>query len=105
MHIYCSTKVALYSYSITLRQQLEGAVEVIEIAPPRVITELGDIPPGKKVEGLSVDEYVADVMKKLDAGETLITTGMSTKMLEMSRSDPEKIQEIMRQKGLKSMKS
>ena len=82
MPIYCATKATLRSYSIALRQQLEGAVEVIEVNSPRVITELDDNANAIKAkDGLTVDEYVPDVIEKLEAGETLITTGLSTKML------------------------
>ncbi|MFT5681194.1 MAG: putative oxidoreductase, partial [Myxococcota bacterium] len=38
--IYCATKAGLHSYTITLRQQLAGKVEVIELMPPAVKTAL-----------------------------------------------------------------
>ena len=41
MPVYCATKAAVHSFSITLRQQLEGTpVKVFELIPPMVDTNL-----------------------------------------------------------------
>ncbi|WP_374409003.1 SDR family oxidoreductase [Pelagerythrobacter sp.] len=65
---YSATKAAIHSYSISLRAQLEGKVEVIEIVPPAVQTELT---PGQSTrEGyLPLDTYIDQVMAQFESGE------------------------------------
>ena len=58
---YSATKAAMHSYSVALRSQLEGRVEVIELAPPAVRT---DLTPGQSTrEGyMPLDEFADEVM-------------------------------------------
>lgn len=58
---YSATKAALHSYTMSLRRQLAGRIEVIELAPPAVQT---DLTPGQATrEGyLPLDAYIAEVM-------------------------------------------
>lgn len=65
---YCATKAAIHSYSISLRQKLAGQVEVIEIVPPAVQTELT---PGQSTRAgyLPLDTYIAQVMAQFEGGE------------------------------------
>lgn len=37
---YCATKAAIHSYAVSMRMQLAGKIEVIEIVPPGVQTDL-----------------------------------------------------------------
>ncbi|SIS75126.1 SDR family oxidoreductase [Alicyclobacillus vulcanalis] len=65
--IYSATKAALRSFTESLRLQLEGSrVEVIEIVPPAVNTDLGG--PGLHTFGVPVDDFADGVMAKLLAG-------------------------------------
>jgi uncharacterized oxidoreductase len=58
---YSATKAAIHSYSVALRIQLEGKVEVIELAPPAVRT---DLTPGQSTrEGyMPLDEFADEVI-------------------------------------------
>lgn len=61
---YSASKAAMHSYSVALRVQLEGKVEVIELAPPAVRT---DLTPGQSTrEGyMPLDDYADEVMTLL----------------------------------------
>lgn len=68
MPTYCLTKAALHSFTLSLRKQLDKTgVEVIEVAPPAVQTDLG----GKGLHdfGEPLDLFADHVMAKLVAGE------------------------------------
>ncbi|PKG47306.1 MULTISPECIES: SDR family oxidoreductase [Halomonadaceae] len=58
---YNATKAAIHSYTISLREQLKGKVELIELAPPAVQTELT---PGQSTrEGyMPLNDYIEEVM-------------------------------------------
>ena len=64
---YSATKAAMHSFTVSLREQLRGRVEVIELAPPAVQT---DLTPGQSTrEGyMPLDAYIDEVME-LFAGE------------------------------------
>ena len=74
---YCATKAAIHSWSQTLRYQLRNTnVEVLELAPPYVQTEL--LGPGQKTDprAMPLDAFIAEVMTiletKPDATEILV---------------------------------
>ena len=58
---YSATKAAMHSYTVSLRAQFEGRVEVIELAPPAVRT---DLTPGQSTrEGfMPLGEFADEVM-------------------------------------------
>lgn len=64
---YSATKAAIHSYTISLRAKLEGMVEVIELAPPAVQTELT---PGQSTrEGyLPLGTFIDQVMAQFESG-------------------------------------
>ncbi len=64
---YSATKAALHSYTISLREKLAGQVEVIEIIPPAVQTELT---PGQSVREnyLPLDIFIDQVMEQFESG-------------------------------------
>ncbi|MBU1106199.1 MAG: SDR family NAD(P)-dependent oxidoreductase [Candidatus Riflebacteria bacterium] len=84
--IYCATKAALHSFTISLRQQLVAdGIEVIEIVPPAVNTDLGG--PGLHTFGVPVNEFAIGIFKGLEAQQLEIGFGTSEKALRMSRDE------------------
>ncbi len=73
---YSATKAAIHSYSQSLRHQLQGtSVEVLELAPPAVAT---DLMPGhaQNPNSMPLDAYIAESMAQFEAnppsGEILV---------------------------------
>ncbi len=66
---YSATKAALHSYTVSLREVLRGRVEVIELAPPGVQTEL--TPGQSKVDAFQpLDSFADEVMSLLEQDPT-----------------------------------
>ncbi|WP_420101396.1 SDR family oxidoreductase [Bosea sp. (in: a-proteobacteria)] len=64
---YSATKAAIHSWSLGLRQQLKGtSVEVIEIAPPYVQTELLGPHQASDPEAMPLAEFTEEVMSILE---------------------------------------
>lgn len=72
---YSATKAAIHSYTVSLRKQLKGKVEVIELAPPAVQTELT---PGQSTRegyvplGQFIDEVMTILQQQPTAKEVLV---------------------------------
>jgi uncharacterized oxidoreductase len=65
--VYCSTKAAMHSYSQSLRYKLRGSsVEVLELAPPWVRTELMDSQEAE--QAMPLDDFIAQAMVALETG-------------------------------------
>ena len=66
--VYCATKAALHSFTLSLRHQLKDTpIQVIEIIPPAVDTDLGG--PGLHTFGVNVNDFADDVMAKIQAAQ------------------------------------
>jgi uncharacterized oxidoreductase len=91
--VYCATKAALHSFSLSLRVQLKNTnIKVFELAPPATQTELlGDFDPEdmKGVAIMKVDEMVGVAMKGLENDRLEIRPGQSNQLKFMSRLAPE----------------
>jgi uncharacterized oxidoreductase len=85
--IYSATKAFIHSYTRSLRHQVKSQnIEVIEIIPPALNTDLG----GKGVhdEHPPVIEFIESVFEQLEKGQTEITYGFSA---VVSNADPHAI--------------
>ncbi|UPM55405.1 SDR family oxidoreductase [Gottfriedia acidiceleris] len=84
--IYSATKAAIHSFTISLRHQLsESSVEVIEVAPPAVNTDLGGA--GLHIQGEPLDEFADGIFMGLREGKQEIGYGTSVERLRMSRDE------------------
>ena len=66
---YSATKAAIHSYTLSLREALKGQVEVIELIPPAVQT---DLTPGQSTrEGyMPLQDFIDEVMSLFEAVPT-----------------------------------
>jgi uncharacterized oxidoreductase len=91
--VYCATKAALHSFTLSLRHQLSVTpIAVIEIIPPAVDTDLGG--EGLHTFGVPVDEFTDGIVEQLKAGHIEATYGLSS---ELSRATPEQLAKIFRE--------
>ncbi|MGI4804614.1 MAG: SDR family oxidoreductase [Janthinobacterium lividum] len=69
MPVYCATKAAVHSVTLSLRHQLKNtSVKVFEIAPPAVDTELGHDRRDDKEQshgGMPIADFIAEALKAL----------------------------------------
>jgi uncharacterized oxidoreductase len=89
--IYSATKAAIHSYTQSLRFQLEETgVEVIEIMPPAVKTDMtADLAEGDGVSLITTDELVKQSFASLKAGAVEIRPGQSKTLALMRRLAPD----------------
>jgi uncharacterized oxidoreductase len=88
--IYCATKAAIHSYTQSLRFQLEDAgVEVIEIMPPAVKTDMtADLSEGDGLTLITTAKLVRLVFNELRSGKSEILPGASKQLAMMRRVAP-----------------
>jgi uncharacterized oxidoreductase len=100
--IYSATKAAMHAYTITLRQHLrDHGVEVIELMPPAVKTDLAAYPEeGFKI--ITTDELVEATVRQLAKGKLEIRPGQANALRLMSRLAPGFIQGQL-EKGSRSL--
>ncbi|HZW80000.1 MAG TPA: SDR family NAD(P)-dependent oxidoreductase [Candidatus Deferrimicrobiaceae bacterium] len=89
--IYCATKSAVHAYTQSLRFQLEeSGVEVIEIMPPTVKTDLSaEIQEGGGIALISTDELMKQSFAGFKAGKLEIRPGQSNLLAFMRRLAPD----------------
>lgn len=66
---YCASKAFLHSWLVSLRHQLRNVpIEVLELSPPYVRTELTGPQQATDPRAMALDAYVAEVLDMLDRG-------------------------------------
>lgn len=84
MPVYCATKAALHSLTMSLRKQLSGtSVSVTELIPPAVKTNLG----GAHDFGVELAEFADSCMSQFAEGKPEVTFGFSSQSSQLSRQE------------------
>ena len=84
--IYCATKAALRSFTLSLRHQLaQTPIRVVEVVPPAVNTDLGG--PGLHTFGVPAAEFADHVMARLREGALEIPYDSSAEASRASREE------------------
>ncbi len=82
--VYCATKAALRSFTLSLRHQFEGTpIEVVEIIPPAVDTDLGG--PGLHTFGAPLNDFADDIWKQLEEGKQEAAYGFAAEAARAGR--------------------
>lgn len=87
--LYCATKAAVHSLTLSLRHQLrDSGIKVIELVPPYVDTELGG--PAKKAlansgpQPMPLDAFIAEAMTELAGDADEVAVGDAKKLVGAS---------------------
>ncbi len=90
MPVYCATKAAIHSFSISLRHQLKSTpIKVFEIIPPTVDTDLdrgARARRGQTFRGISPSDVAVSVMKALAEDEFEHAVGEAENLVMASHS-------------------
>ncbi|MCL5031527.1 MAG: SDR family NAD(P)-dependent oxidoreductase [Bacteroidetes bacterium] len=91
MPVYCATKAALHSYSISLRHQLQKTcIKVFEAIPPTVDTDLDQgarRARGQTDFGISAAETAIEILNGLEKDEFEILIGGAKFLMNSSKTD------------------
>lgn len=93
--VYCATKAAVHSFTLSLRHQLKDSnVKVIELIPPYVATELGGgaLAPAGALRQMPLETFIAETMRELAGEGEEIAIGGAKNL--MAASCPESVKKI-----------
>jgi len=94
--VYSATKAALHSFTLSLRHQLaKTSVQVLEIIPPAVQTDLGGA--GLHTFGVPLADFTNGVIAGLEKGDLEIGFGFSEQSRKASRPELDEIFKRMNQ--------
>jgi uncharacterized oxidoreductase len=88
--VYCATKAAVHSFTVSLRHQLKGSsVSVIELVPPYVATDLNRAagprrPSGSGGSAMPLDQFITEAMKELSTATEEAAVGFAKSTLAAS---------------------
>jgi len=95
MPVYCATKAAVHSFSLSLRHQLRNThIKVFEVIPPTVDTELDKgarAQRGQQERGIQSSEVAKAVISGLEKDEYEIAVGMAKNLKMGARNNLEQI--------------
>jgi uncharacterized oxidoreductase len=95
MPVYCATKAAMHSFTVSLRQQLKSTnISVFEVIPPMVDTDLdrgARAQRGQTDRGIPVEQAASEIMRGLQEDRYELTVGGAQNLIQGSRQNFDKI--------------
>lgn len=94
--VYCATKAAIHSWTMSLRHPLRSSgVKVIALSPPYVATKLGGagrtLPPGAP-QLLPLDAFMGQAMRELETDADEIAAGEAKGLV--AAASPETVRQV-----------